>query len=86
MAEIQGLAISVGGLARLFTETIDLFDLNPADLPNPHLDFGVLVTRLNVEKTRLGLWGERIRLLSLDYDVRLHDDGPRLTIFRSLHR
>lgn len=66
-----GFAISVVSLVGVFKECVDLFSLISAtsSLGN---DFEILNAKLDVEKTLLLQWAQRVRLLQPGYDERLN--------------
>ncbi|KAJ9602482.1 hypothetical protein H2200_013025 [Cladophialophora chaetospira] len=72
MAEAAGLALGVVALAGVFKDCIDLFSYIEAarELGS---DFKLLETRLDVEKTLLLQWAERVGLVSGERDQRLCD-------------
>lgn len=65
-----GFAISIVSLVCVFNECVDLFSLISAtsSLGN---DFEILNAKLDVEKTLLLQWAQRVRLLQPGHDERL---------------
>ena len=86
MAEVAGLALGVVGLAGVvgaFKDVVDLFSLF---VDSKHLgrDYEILDTKLDIEKTMLLLWAERVGLFRPDYDHRLDIPSTQETVFRVL--
>ncbi|KAK4035203.1 hypothetical protein C8A01DRAFT_18092 [Parachaetomium inaequale] len=84
MAEVAGLALGVVGLAGIvgaFKDVVDLFSLF---VDSKHLgrDYEILDTKLDIEKTMLLLWADRVGLLRPDYDRRLDLPNTQETVFR----
>lgn len=65
MAEAAGLAVGITGLAVSFKACIDLFDCFYTAKKLDH-DFYILVTKLDIERTKLLQWGERTGILRPD--------------------
>ncbi|KAI8626463.1 prion-inhibition and propagation-domain-containing protein [Xylariaceae sp. FL1651] len=73
MAEAAGLVIGVVALASTFKDCVDLFSFISAS-KSFAIDFEILNTQLDLEKTLLLQWADRVQLLNLDhYDKRLDD-------------
>jgi hypothetical protein len=86
MAEVAGLALGVVGLAGVvgaFKDVVDLFSLF-ADTKHLGRDYEILDTKLDIEKTILLLWADRVGLLRPDYDRRLDLPDTQVTVFRAL--
>ena len=64
MAEAAGLALGVLTLTSLFKDCIDLF-LYIDSVRNSSREYQVLETKLDIERTLLLQWAERVRLTSL---------------------
>lgn len=64
MADVAGLAIGVVALVSLFNTCVDCFELIDAGNKYSH-DVEILLIKLDVEKTRLLIWGESVGLLDL---------------------
>jgi hypothetical protein len=85
--EISGLVLGIAGLAGLFTACVDCFALIQSGRTHGR-DYEILLTKLDVEKTRLLQWGDGVGLLSSDPQSRnrfLELDHTRPTIERVLH-
>ena len=70
MAEVAGLALGVIGLAGVvgaFKDVIDLFTLF-TDSKQFGRDYEILDTKLDIERTILFHWAERVKLLQPNYD------------------
>ncbi|KAI8718115.1 hypothetical protein NCS52_00889500 [Fusarium sp. LHS14.1] len=86
MAEVAGLAIGVFGLAGLigaFKDTIDLFGI-VMDMRQAGQQYEILEIRLDIEKTLLLHWADRVKLLRSDYDRQLNDPITQRLVFRIL--
>lgn len=81
--EIAGLALGITALVSTVKDCIDLFEYIRAAGELGH-DAVLLDTQLDIEKTLLLQWCQRVRLLQQDYDHRLNDSALRKTIFRVL--
>ena len=84
--EVAGLAAAAVSLAGLFSSCIDCFALIQAGRAHGR-DLEILVTKLDVEKTRLLQWGDAVGLLSTDPKSRnalLDTDHTRPVIERVL--
>lgn len=68
--EAIGFAISVVSLVGVVKDCIDLFSLISAT-KSVGTDFEILNAKLDMEKTLLLQWTQRVRLLQPDYDERL---------------
>ncbi|KAL9574066.1 hypothetical protein ACKAV7_001842 [Fusarium commune] len=88
MAEVAGLALGVLGLAGLtgaFKDTIDLFN-TVVDMHHMVRQYQVLDIKLDIEKTLLLQWAERVKLLQTDhglqqrYGLRLKNDTETPTL------
>lgn len=86
MAEVAGLVLGVVGIVGVigaFKDTIDLFNL-VADSRHLGRDYEVLETKLDIEKTLLLQWANRVRLLSPTYDKQLDDPTTQRLVVRIL--
>ncbi|KAH6887618.1 prion-inhibition and propagation-domain-containing protein [Thelonectria olida] len=86
MAEVAGLTLGVFGLAGLigaFKDTIDLFKLI-ADTRHLGHQYEILDMKLDIEKTLLLHWADRVKLLENDYDRRLDDANTIKLVVRIL--
>jgi hypothetical protein len=86
MAEIAGLTLGVVGLAGIvgaFKDVVDLYSMF-VDSKQLGQDYEILDTKLEIEKTMLLLWADRVGLLRADYDPRLDAPNTRDTVFRVL--
>ncbi|KAK3985133.1 prion-inhibition and propagation-domain-containing protein [Cladorrhinum sp. PSN332] len=75
MAEVAGLvlgAVGVVGVIGAFKDAIELFNVI-ADSRHCGRDFEILDTKLNIEKTLLLQWADRVKLTTQNYDRRLDD-------------
>ncbi len=83
MAEVAGLVLGVAGLAGLIGAFKDVVDLYSLFIDSKHLgrDYEVLDTKLDIEKTLLLRWADRVGLLRTDHDPRLDAPDTRDTIF-----
>ncbi|KAF2108345.1 hypothetical protein BDV96DRAFT_504494 [Lophiotrema nucula] len=85
MAEVAGIVVGVVGLAGLigaFKDTIDLFN-DFADSRDLGRDYEILDAKVDIERTILLQWVDRVNLLRPNYDRRLDDDHTQqaLTYF-----
>jgi hypothetical protein len=81
MAEVAGLFLGVAALLGTFKDCIDLFSYISAakSLGN---DYEILNTKLDIEKTLLLQWADRVRLLHpYGYDRRLDDPVINKAVF-----
>lgn len=83
MAEAAGLALAVVAMTSLFKDCVDLF-LYIDSARNSDREYQVLDTKLDIERTLLLQWAERVKLTSRDYDRRLDDDRTREAILKAL--
>jgi len=83
MAEAAGLAVGAIALIGTFKDCIDLLAYISAARSFAR-DCEILNTKLDVEKTLLLQWAERVDLLKLPWDPRLDDLEARATIERIL--
>ena len=83
MAEAAGLVLGVIGLIGSFKDCVDLFSYISA-ARSLGRDYEVLNTKLDVEKTLLLQWAERVRLVKPRYDERLDDHNVQTAIARIL--
>jgi hypothetical protein len=86
MAEVVGLvlgAVGVAGVIGAFKDVVDLYSLF-VDSKNLGQDYELLDTKLDIEKTMLLHWAERVGLLRPDYDRRLDEPNTSDTVFRVL--
>jgi len=74
MAEAAGLALGTIALAGVFKDCIDLFSYFYL-CQSFERDYGVIIAKLDLQKTLLLQWADRVRLLDVNYDPRL--DHPR---------
>ncbi|KAK3898854.1 hypothetical protein C8A05DRAFT_46934 [Staphylotrichum tortipilum] len=86
MAEVAGLVLGAVGLAGVVGAFKDVVDLYSLFVDSKHLgkDYEILDTKLDIEKTMLLHWANRVRLLQPDYDTRLDDLNTGDTVFRGL--
>lgn len=83
MAEAAGLTLAVVAMTSLLKDCVDLFLYIDA-ARNSDRDYQVLDTKLDVERTLLLQWAERVRLTSQNYDRRLDDDRTHDAILKVL--
>ncbi|KAK3341904.1 prion-inhibition and propagation-domain-containing protein [Lasiosphaeria hispida] len=87
MAEVAGLvlgAVGVAGVIGAFKDTIDLFNLI-ADSRHLGRDYEILETKLDIEKTLLLQWADRVKLLNpTGYDGQLDDPGTQRLVAKIL--
>ncbi|RYP04282.1 hypothetical protein DL764_004545 [Monosporascus ibericus] len=84
MAETAGLVVGVVALAGLFKDCVDLFSCISAT-KSLGRDYEVLNTKLDIEKTLLLQWVDRVQLLNPDqYDSRLDNKAIQKTVSRTL--
>lgn len=83
MAEVAGLALGVIALAGIFKDCLEIFSYISA-VRSLGQDYEILETKLDVEKTLLLQWAQRVRLLFPEYDERLDDPATQLIIARVL--
>lgn len=83
MAEAAGLTLAVVAMTSLFKDCVDLF-LYIESAKNSDREYQVLDTKLDIERTLLVQWAERIQLTSRDYDRRLDDDRTNEAITKVL--
>ncbi|KAK2690193.1 hypothetical protein QWA68_010950 [Fusarium oxysporum] len=86
MAEVAGLALGVLGLAGLigaFKDTIDLFN-TVVDMRHMGRQYQVLDIKLDIEKTLLLQWADRVKLLQNDHDSRLDEPNTQTLVLRIL--
>lgn len=81
--EIAGLALGITALVSTIKDCIELFEYISAARELGH-DAVLLDTQLDIEKTLLLQWCQRVRLLQDDYDDRLDDPRLQKTTFRVL--
>jgi hypothetical protein len=84
--EVAGLSLAAAGLATLFSTCIDCFELIRTAKAQGR-DYEILLTKLDVEKTRLLQWADGVGLLGLDERSRnplLNDENTVLIIERVL--
>ncbi len=86
MAGIAGLVLGVAGLAGLVGAFKDVVDLCSLFIDSKHLgkDYEILDTKLDIEKTLLLHWADRVGLLRPDYDRRLDAPDTRDPVIRDL--
>ncbi|KAG7294514.1 hypothetical protein NEMBOFW57_004589 [Staphylotrichum longicolle] len=86
MAEVAGLVLGAAGLAGLIGAFKDVVDLYSLYVDSTHLgrDYEILDTKLDIEKTMLLHWADRVGLLRTDYDPRLDARGTRESVLRTL--
>ncbi len=86
MAEVVGLVVGAVGLAGVvgaFKDVVDLFSLF-SDSRHLGRDYEILDAKLDIEKTMLLHWADRVGLLRVQYDRRLDEPNTRDTVFRVL--
>lgn len=83
MAEAAGLAIGMVAMTSLFKDCVDLF-LYIDSAKNLNHEYQVLDTKLDIERTLLVQWAERVKLTSRDYDRRLDNDRTNEAIVKVL--
>lgn len=83
MAEVAGLALGVIAMTSLFKDCVDLF-LYFDSARNSDREYQFLDTKLDIERTLLLKWEERVRLTNRDYDRRLDDDRTHAAILKAL--
>lgn len=83
MAEAVGLAVGIIGLAATFKTCVDLFDYISASR-KLGVDYELLETKLEVEKTLLLQWATRVGLLAEPPDARLDHFEVRHAVSRVL--
>lgn len=84
MAEAVGLAVGVLALVGTFKDCVDLFDYFSTSRTLGR-DFELLETKLDIEKTLLLQWADRVQLLDPDfYDARLRDPSTADPVSRVL--
>lgn len=83
MAEAAGLTLAVVAMTSLFKDCVDLF-LYIDSAKNSNREYQVLDTKLDIERTLLVQWAERVKLTSRDYDHRLDDDRTNEAILKVL--
>ncbi|KAH6850502.1 hypothetical protein B0I37DRAFT_323904 [Chaetomium sp. MPI-CAGE-AT-0009] len=82
--EIAGLALGVVGVAGIlsaFQDVAELYSLF-VDSRNVGRDYEMLDTKLEIERTMLLHWADRVGLLRSDYDPRLDNPNTQETVFR----
>ncbi|KAI0555609.1 prion-inhibition and propagation-domain-containing protein [Xylaria curta] len=72
MAEVAGLVVGVVALASTFKDCISLLSYIEATKTMGY-DYEILATKLDIEKTLLLQWADRVRLFKPNYDTRLDD-------------
>lgn len=83
MAEAAGLTLAVVAMTSLFKDCVDLF-LYIDSARNSDREYQILDTKLDIERTLLLQWAERVKLTSRDYDRRLDDDRTHEAILKAL--
>jgi hypothetical protein len=83
MAEAAGLVLGAAALAGVFKDCIDLFSYITAAC-TMNKDYELLETRLDVEKTLLLHWAERVRLVKRPHDKRLDNHRTQKSVARVL--
>lgn len=88
MLEAVGLAIGIAGLAGVFSACLEAFSLFHAGRSYGR-DFEILLTKLDIEKTLLLHWAERVGLLDTrndrpDCDPRLNDSRIHSAVANAL--
>jgi hypothetical protein len=81
--EPAGLALAIVSVAGLFKNCIDLFDTFSA-ARNLGRDYEILEAKLDIEKTLLLHWADRVGLVNDKPDVRFADPIFRDEIYRVL--
>ncbi|KAL8704149.1 MAG: hypothetical protein Q9201_002699 [Fulgogasparrea decipioides] len=88
MADAVGLVIGIAGLAGVFNACLEAFSLFHASRALGR-DFEILLTKLDIEKTLLLHWAERVGLPAMldeypGYDPRLNDPGTHSAVVNAL--
>ena len=88
MAEVVGLALGIAGLAGVFNACLEAFSLFHAGQSFAR-DVEILLTKLDIEKTLLLHWAERVGLVNTQnnhasYDPRLNDSPTHSAIANTL--
>ena len=88
MAETVGLALGIAGLAGVFNACLEAFSLFHAGQSFAR-DVEIVLTRLDIEKTLLLHWAERVGLVNTrnnhaSYDPRLNDSRIHSAIANTL--
>lgn len=84
MAEVAGLALGIVTLTSLFKDCVDLF-VYIDSARNSSREYKILETKLDIERTLLLQWAERVRLTSRDHhDRRLEDSRTQEAIHQIL--
>ncbi len=88
MAEAVGLALGIAGLAGVFNACLEAFSLFHAGQAFAR-DVEILLTKLDIEKTLLLHWAERVGLVNTrdnhaSYDPRLNDSRTHSAIANTL--
>lgn len=78
-----GLAIGIVSLVGIFKECVDLFSLISAT-NSLGSDFEILNAKLDVEKTLLLQWAQRVKLLQQGYDERLNQQRTATAVSATL--
>ena len=81
--EVAGLAVGIIALVSGFKECIDLIGYI-SDARNLFRDASILNCQLDIEKTLLLQWCERVGLVATTCDPRLNDEGLRLPVGRKI--
>lgn len=81
--EPAGLALGIIGVAGLFKSCVELYGYI-SDYQSYSADYENLDIKLNLEKTLLLQWADRLRLLHEDYDQRLDNPTTQLAVFQTL--
>jgi hypothetical protein len=84
--EVAGLAVGVVGLAGILSVLRDVAELYSLFVDSRTVGRGyeMLDTKLDIERTMLLHWADRVGLLRDDYDPRLDIPGTQETVFRVL--
>lgn len=84
MAEAAGLALGIVALTSLFKDCVDLF-VYIESARNSSREYKILETKLDIERTLLLQWEQRVRLTSRDrHDRRLDDRTTHAAVLQIL--
>lgn len=79
-----GVLSTINGAGKLFTTCVDLFNFF-ADVRSYGKDHAILLTQLDIEKTLLLQWGQRVNLLADVPDPRLSDPATTTAVVKALN-
>ncbi|KAK4443451.1 prion-inhibition and propagation-domain-containing protein [Podospora aff. communis PSN243] len=83
MAEVAGLTIGVASIAGIFKDCLDLYS-NLLTSRCFRYDYEIISTQLDIEKTLLLQWADRVGLAAPQYDRRLDDSTTNTAITKIL--